>query len=903
MRLQGSITAVVGALLVAGTLATAPATADSERQVAPPEDPADLDVLFVGAHPDDESGRLSMFGEWAERFGVKTGVVTVTRGEGGGNAVGPEEGPALGLIRESEERRAVGKSDVTDVYNLDKVDFYYSVSEPLHRETWGHKDSLGRLVRVIRETTPDIVMTMDTAPSPGNHGGHQEASLLAAEAYYAAGNPKRFPGQIRKEGLDAFAPKKLFSSGARGSGASPGKNCATTLEPENPADDIYGVWSGRRSTTKDKTWAQVEREAQREYASQGWAGFPDVDPDPANLTCDFMYQVDSRVPFVRGDLSAEAAPSATMLEGAVLQQHGGLPLGTGLDMSTEQFEVTPGGSTEVSISLSAPDDKRLENATAKLRLPDGWKAKRKLTFGDLRKGQTKQRTVTITAADDAATNERVLLAANVSAGGRSGYTNQQLEVAPAVSGTQKLLPRVETFNEWAETTGVPQLKGTVKPVQTLPSGGSRTVSVDVRNGSDSAQSGDVALDLPDGFEADTASKPYSDLAAGESTKVDFEVTNTDDSLPTSNEGGDEGDYDYTIETTSDAGKSTTKPALELVPEATIKESSAAPKVDGVVGDDEYTAEIDLSRRWEGDECESADDCSAKGYLTRKGDDLYYAVDVVDDELGSVLEQSDCKRHWRTDSLEIAIDPDGRSENTSSTFKQLVLPTTKEGGPCTARDADNHQGPIDNPDVKVASKLKEPFTGYVIEGKIPASALPSTVDPKHMGLNMFIYDSDTQDKAGQTRIGWSTWGGVQGDPYRWGVATLPGWTPPEVETKEPVIPLEALASVNSPQSIAQAVRTGVALSGGPEAAKRSSAKLVNVERRGAAVRARIRARGPGTAHLFAVDGGGETVASKQVKLRRGMRTVRIPKASGAKRVLFAYEANAGGTTSMTAKIGR
>ena len=46
-------------------------------------------------------------------------------------------------------------------------------------------------------------------------------------------------------------------------------------------------------------------------------------------------------------------------------------------------------------------------------------------------------------------------------------------------------------------------------------------------------------------------------------------------------------------------------------------------------------------------------------------------------------------------------------------------------------------------------------------------LPGAVDPQHLGLNVFVYDSDTQDKTGQTRIGWSTWGGVQGDPYRWG----------------------------------------------------------------------------------------------------------------------------------------
>ena len=58
-------------------------------------------MLFIGAHPDDEAFRLSTYGQWNEYDDVTTGVVTITRGEGGGNAVGPEEGPALGLIREA----------------------------------------------------------------------------------------------------------------------------------------------------------------------------------------------------------------------------------------------------------------------------------------------------------------------------------------------------------------------------------------------------------------------------------------------------------------------------------------------------------------------------------------------------------------------------------------------------------------------------------------------------------------------------------------------------------------------------------------------------------------------------------------------------------------------------------
>ena len=121
----------------------------------------DLDALFVGAHPDDEAFTLATYGQWGEAYGVDIGVVTITRGEGGGNAQGPEEGPPLGLIREAEERRAVGKAGIEDVFYLDKVDFWYTLSAPLTEQIWGHDDTLERLVRVIRTTRPEVVFTMD----------------------------------------------------------------------------------------------------------------------------------------------------------------------------------------------------------------------------------------------------------------------------------------------------------------------------------------------------------------------------------------------------------------------------------------------------------------------------------------------------------------------------------------------------------------------------------------------------------------------------------------------------------------------------------------------------------------------------------------------------------------------
>ena len=134
---RGAVTAVAAAALVlVGTGgALAHPTGGGGGGPRPPDrttsagDPVDLGALFIGAHPDDEAGALSAYGQWGEENGLRTGVITVTRGEGGGNAVGPEEGPALGLLREKEERAAVAKAGITEVFNLDEVDFYYTVSD------------------------------------------------------------------------------------------------------------------------------------------------------------------------------------------------------------------------------------------------------------------------------------------------------------------------------------------------------------------------------------------------------------------------------------------------------------------------------------------------------------------------------------------------------------------------------------------------------------------------------------------------------------------------------------------------------------------------------------------------------------------------------------------------------
>lgn len=908
--LSAMLTLSVVPALAIGPPATAAASSAAGGQQQTSSTNPDLDVLFIGAHPDDEASRLSVYGQWNEDHGVSTGVVTITRGEGGGNAVGPEEGPALGLIREAEERRAVARADIADIYNLDKVDFYYTVSAPLTGEAWGEQDTLERVVRVIRSTKPELIVTMDPAPSPGNHGNHQYSALMALQAYDAAADPDRFAEQVRGEGLEPWSVDKLFLNNARGSATGTGPDCPTKFAPVRPTQNIYGVWAGARSERHDgKTWAQVEREAQREYASQGWSVFPDAPADENLIGCDFLVQVHSRVPYTRGDLTAASADPRTMLQGSLLPEPGGLPLGTGLELDTSSFVVTPGGSTDVTVRVSAPERRALRGVRLSLQLPEGWSTDGDAELGTIVPGATATHSFQVDVPEDAVTNRRRLVSASVRAEEGAGYSDVELEVVPPVRGSQELLSRVTTFQQWAARNGYPQMEGFVKPVLTMPSGGSREVDVVLENFSDVPQLGEVTMAVPSGFRAEPAAHAYAGLAPGESRTVTFSVTNVDGSLPTSNQGGVAGDYDYTITTTDASGaESSSQAALGLVPTTTVGAVESAPVVDGTVADGEYPGPaLDLSRRWEGAACDSADDCSAQGWVTRHGDDLYLAVEVTDDVLGTRLAASDCKRHWRTDSVEIAIDPAGDSENTSTTFKTAILPVT--GGsdsPCYLRDADNHQGPGEEtaPTMAVASSVTSPYQGYAVEVRIPAEELPATVDPDNLGLNVFVYDSDTQNKTGQTRIGWSTWGGVQGDPYRWGVVRLPEWQPPVVPTKTPVIPDVALQSVESPQSIAQTVRTGVALAGEPAASESSTAWLsgaAGVE--GDEVSAPVRVTGPGTAYLF-VWRDDTVLAQRTTRLDRGARWVRVPldgtDAAGA-RLLMAYDADSGGTTSSASHI--
>jgi LmbE family N-acetylglucosaminyl deacetylase len=188
--------------------------------------PVYVSVLHTGAHPDDENNALLAY--LGRGVFARTAYLSVTRGDGGQNRIGPELLEALGVIR-TEELLAARRVDGAEQFFTRAYDFGFSkrADEPLAK--WGHEEILGDMVRVIRTFQPDIVISRYSGTPVDGHGHHQAAGILTREAFAAAGDPNRFPQQLAA-GLQPWKAGKLFwnqSRSSRGSAPAEGSGGVT----------------------------------------------------------------------------------------------------------------------------------------------------------------------------------------------------------------------------------------------------------------------------------------------------------------------------------------------------------------------------------------------------------------------------------------------------------------------------------------------------------------------------------------------------------------------------------------------------------------------------------------------------------------------------------------------------
>ena len=151
-------------------------------------------VLMIGAHPDDEhTPTLAYF---ARGRLMRAGYVSVTRGEGGQNLLGPEQGDLLGLIR-TEELLAARRIDGAEQFFTRAIDFGFSKSPQETLDKWGREGVLSDLVWIIRRFRPDVIVLCFSGTPRDGHGHHQASALLGKEAFSAAADRSRFPEQLK----------------------------------------------------------------------------------------------------------------------------------------------------------------------------------------------------------------------------------------------------------------------------------------------------------------------------------------------------------------------------------------------------------------------------------------------------------------------------------------------------------------------------------------------------------------------------------------------------------------------------------------------------------------------------------------------------------------------------------
>ena len=147
-------------------------------------------VLMIAAHPDDENTALLAY--FAQGRKLRTGYLSLTRGEGGQNLIGSEQGDLMGLIR-TQELLAARRVDGAEQFFSRAIDFGFSKTADETLAKWGREEILGDAVWVIRRFQPDaIVLRFSGTPRDG-HGHHQSSAMIGKEAFTAAADPARFP--------------------------------------------------------------------------------------------------------------------------------------------------------------------------------------------------------------------------------------------------------------------------------------------------------------------------------------------------------------------------------------------------------------------------------------------------------------------------------------------------------------------------------------------------------------------------------------------------------------------------------------------------------------------------------------------------------------------------------------
>ncbi|MCC6385488.1 MAG: PIG-L family deacetylase [Bacteroidia bacterium] len=151
-------------------------------------------VLYIAAHPDDENTRLLTWFANEKKF--RSAYLALTRGDGGQNLIGQEQGDLLGLIR-TQELLAARSNDGSEQFFTNARDFGYSKSADESLQIWDQNEVVKEMVWIIRNFRPDIIITRFPTTGEGGHGHHTSSAILAREAFLQAADSTKYPEQLK----------------------------------------------------------------------------------------------------------------------------------------------------------------------------------------------------------------------------------------------------------------------------------------------------------------------------------------------------------------------------------------------------------------------------------------------------------------------------------------------------------------------------------------------------------------------------------------------------------------------------------------------------------------------------------------------------------------------------------
>lgn len=211
-------------------------------------------VLYIAAHPDDENTRLLTW--LAQDQLLKTGYLSITRGDGGQNLIGDEQGIELGLIR-TQELLAARRIDGAEQFFTRAFDFGYSKHTEEALRIWNKDKVLQDVVWVIRKFRPDVIITRFPPDNRAGHGHHSASAVLAEEAFRVAADPRAYPAQFRY-GVEPWQAKRILWNRYNFGGVN------TTSEDQMKID------AGGFNALIGKSYGALAAESRSQHKSQGF---------------------------------------------------------------------------------------------------------------------------------------------------------------------------------------------------------------------------------------------------------------------------------------------------------------------------------------------------------------------------------------------------------------------------------------------------------------------------------------------------------------------------------------------------------------------------------------------------------------------------------------------------------